>query len=484
MMPPTTTAMNLGGAFPQPRLVELRDQGRGRATCTFDNMHRCVANAMRRTMLARLPVIGIPFEPYAKCTIVVAANTTEETDQSIWYRLGNVPVHSLDPNLVTDYAVTLDVRNTDGDAMRLVTTADLRLEPIDGGEEEEEEENVNAASEEQKDGGDRDGDGDTTRKRRRDDEEGGGTGGSKKRRHAAAAPGAPVVGEVFPPSEASNDHIALAELAPPAAAGAASVLRLRATFAWVAGSGAFAPNVVGYENAQDTDAADAAWAAKSEELRATHAREAAELARDNAEGAGLPELRGSIEETLKNAKHDFDLTGAKLHILENKFVFRYEVVNRAYSLTSAWRKAADILVADLKMIVESVADNSLEYWPMGEAASHGRTSVLPSTVVGGFGFDVILPGVDHTLGPAISHALVQLGFARSRAEAAGGGGDVASDRLIFCAFHQFTPDDGFGVIRLALARDEPTLVPHHIHQACTALVELFTAVGGEMKHKD
>jgi hypothetical protein len=445
-----TTTTTTQGAFLQPRLVQLRDLGRGRATCTFDNMHRCVANAMRRTMLARLPVIGIPFEPYAKCTVVVAANTTEETDQSVWYRLGNVPVHSLDPALVTDYAVTLDVQNTDGDAMRLVTTADLRLEPIGEVEEQEQEQE--------------------------EEEE-----ASRKRRRRSAGP---VAGEVFPPSEVSGDHIALAELAPPATLGAQSALRLRATFAWVDGSGAFAPNVVGYENAQDTDAAEAAWAAKAEQLRATYAREQAELAKDNAEGAGLPEMRGTLAETLANAKHDFDLTGAKLHIVDTKFVFRYDVINRAYSMQSAWRTAADILVADLEKILGAVADDSLEYWPMGEAASHGRTSVLPATVVGGFGFDVVLPGVDHTLGPAISHALVQLGFARSRAEVAGGGGDVASDRLIFCAFHQFTPDDGFGVIRLALARDEPALVPHHIRQACAALVELFQAVGGIMaQHK-
>lgn len=454
------------GTFPAPVLMQLRDLGRGRAVCAIDKMHRCVANAMRRTMLARLPVIGIPFEPYAKCTVVVAANTTEETDQSIWYRLGNVPVHSLDPRLVTDYAVTLDVQNTNSDAMRLVTTADLRLEPMAAAaaaaQEEEEEE---AASPEEEEG-----DGDSSRKRRRT--------------AAAAAPGAPVVGEVFPPSEASNDYIALAELAPPAAAGAPSVLRLRATFAWLPGSGAFAPNVVGYENAEDEKASKAAWAAKSEELRGSYAREAAELAKDNAEGAGLPEMRVSLEETLAHAEHDFKLTGAKLHVIEDRFIFRYEAVNRAYTFPSAWRAAADILVADLQGILGTVADDTLEYWPMGEAASHGRTSVLPATIVGGFGFDVILPGVDHTLGPAISHALVQLGFARSKAEATGGGGDVASDRLIFCAFHQFTPDDGFGVIRLALARNEPALVPHHIRQACAALVDLFQVVGGIMKNRD
>lgn len=459
-----------------PKITELRDLGRGRTLARLANAHVSTANAMRRTLLARLPVIGIPFEPYAASKVVVTANTTDDTDQSIWYRLGNTPVHSLDPALVTDYAVTLDVVHKEGADIRVVTTADLRLERINSSSEEEEATSSSAVGATLTDLAASTSKAAPTVSAKRTaavafDYYGGAGAGV-----AAAASGARrraplVVGEIFPPNEASNDHIALAELRPPVAVGApAGALQLRATFEWMHGSGAFAPNVVGFQNTHDKDAADAAWAKKEVELRAIYAREAAGIAEENAAGAALPEMRHSLEKTLSDAEFDFRLTGAKMFFLENQYDFSYEVINRAYPFRRAWRQAADMLVEELREILASVTDDTLKYYAAGTAASQGYASVTHFSVVGGFGFDVIVPNLDHTLGPAMSHALIELCFARTRAET------EDSDRLVFCAFHQFTPDDDFGVLRIALARDDSALIPRHIKTACRALIELFAQV--------
>jgi hypothetical protein len=448
----TATAVE-GGAplepeeeLPEPRLMRVRSVQADVVECTVAGVHVSVANAMRRTMLASLPVIGVPFEPYAKSRVVVSANTTDDTEQTMWYRLGNVPVHSLDPALVAEYAVVLDVINdVSGNEARLVTTADLRLEPLPG---------------------------------------------SAAETALAEDPGAArliAASEVFPPCRVSGEHIALAELRPPAAAGAPpGALALRATFAWVPGTGAFAPCVVGYANTPDAARVAAAWAKRAQELRARHERESEELERDAIAGTLPPSsrMRESLETALAAAKHDFDLTTARLgaNLVPDSFEFRYEAINRAYPFARAWRTAARMLVEQLLEIAAAAEEDRLEYWPAGAAAANGRTSVLPFNALGGVGFDVVLPGVDHTLGPAIAHALTELCFVRSRAEFAaqqeeGGSGSTTTDRLLFCAFKRFTPDDEYGVVRLCLARDDGALVRRHVKTACAALARQFDAMG-------
>lgn len=439
--------------LPEPRLMRVLTVQTDVVECTVAGVHVSVANAMRRTMLSALPVIGVPFEPYAKSRVVVSANTTDDTEQTLWYRLGNVPVHSLDPALVAEYAVVLDVVNdVSGNETRLVTTADLRLEPLPG---------------------------------------------SAAEAALAADPGAArllAASEVFPPCRASGEHIALAELRPPAAAGAPpGALALRATFAWVPGTGAFAPCVVGYANTPDAALVQAAWAKREQELSARFARESEELEKDAIAGTLPPgsRMRESLDSVLANAKHDFDLTTARLraNLVPDSFEFRYEAINRAYPFARAWRTAARMMVEQLLDIAAAAEEDRLEYWPAGEAAANGRTSVLPFRALGGVGFDVVLPGVDHTLGPAIAHALTELCFVRSRAEFAAAqraddedvvairGDGAVTDRLLFCAFKRFTPDDDYGVVRLCLARDDGALVRRHVKTACAALARQFEAVG-------
>lgn len=472
----------------------------GMSRFTVGNADVSTMNAMRRYMLARLPVIGIPFTPFAANRVVVTANTTNETDQTIWHRLGNVPVNSLDPALVTQYAVVLDATNDRGHESRIVTTADLRLVRRSDLSEEQRTllqtqlDNAAAPSRkkqqqqqqlllEQRDVDDAavdDGRGPVGREEENDDAR------------------APVTTDVFPANSRSNHFIALAELLPPVAyttttntssssaitannnkkSGGGGALKLIATFAWLPGTGAYAPCVVGYKNAPNPEAIDAQWKEKAREIRENYERESAEIEKLNAaidpasDGAAeqLIEVNGTLERTLQNAHHDFMLVGAMKRECCNphEFIFEYTPINSAYPLRRAWRQAAKMIAQGYRDIIASVDEGSLVYLPASTAASSGYTSVTANAFVGGAGYDVILPNVDHGLGELLNYALCTLCFARTKAEFAEG-----SDRLNFCAFHRFTPDDTYGVIRLALVTDNSVSVPMHIRTACEALVQLF-----------
>jgi len=101
---------------------------------TMSGVHVSVANAIRRTILGRIPTLGIVGFPEANTTVEIILNTTPFHNELIKQRLECIPF-GVDPlsdpatseQLVNNLEVRLNVRNDDPSQVRTVTTADLEL---------------------------------------------------------------------------------------------------------------------------------------------------------------------------------------------------------------------------------------------------------------------------------------------------------------------------------------------------------------------
>ena len=82
------------------------------------NVNHSVANALRRTITADIPVLVFDTE---KC--VISVNTSGFTNEILKQRLGCIPVHTLDPN-AERFSLTLSKKNDTSHPI-LVTTADF-----------------------------------------------------------------------------------------------------------------------------------------------------------------------------------------------------------------------------------------------------------------------------------------------------------------------------------------------------------------------
>lgn len=108
--------------------------------CTISNILLPFANAIRRTILSNIPVIGFYTEKYKnnKCNIEV--NTSRLHNEILKHRLSCIPVHkkilnesdeSID-EFCKNYILEVDVKNTT-DQVIYVTTADFRVKHRESG---------------------------------------------------------------------------------------------------------------------------------------------------------------------------------------------------------------------------------------------------------------------------------------------------------------------------------------------------------------
>jgi DNA-directed RNA polymerase subunit L len=82
------------------------------------NVDRSVANALRRTVIADIPVLVFDTK-----TCVISANTSRFTNEIVKQRIGCIPIHTLDP-AARRYTLTVSKKN-DTDHTLVLTTADF-----------------------------------------------------------------------------------------------------------------------------------------------------------------------------------------------------------------------------------------------------------------------------------------------------------------------------------------------------------------------
>jgi len=97
---------------------------------TLENANVSLANAIRRVILANIPIIVFRTTPYEKNDSEFLVNTTRFNNEILKQRLSCIPIHIDDMDTpIQDYLLEVDVKN-DTDNIIFVTTADFKIKNI------------------------------------------------------------------------------------------------------------------------------------------------------------------------------------------------------------------------------------------------------------------------------------------------------------------------------------------------------------------
>lgn len=101
------------------------------AKFTVQNIHYSMANALRRTMIAKLPTIGFKSEPHLQSTVKVERNDTYLNNQIISHRLAMIPINIPHPDQfdTEDIVFILDQVN-ETNSIQTVTTEHFKAKRI------------------------------------------------------------------------------------------------------------------------------------------------------------------------------------------------------------------------------------------------------------------------------------------------------------------------------------------------------------------
>ena len=116
---PSTTVVQL----PE---VEHGGENKGILTFTIKNVNVSIINAIRRVILSDLPITV--FDTDNK-TIEILANTSRFHNEILKQRLGCIPIHIKEKDIIDNLLIELDVDN-DTDKLAYVTTSDFKIKDI------------------------------------------------------------------------------------------------------------------------------------------------------------------------------------------------------------------------------------------------------------------------------------------------------------------------------------------------------------------
>jgi DNA-directed RNA polymerase subunit L len=112
-----------------PKVENLTEED-GVLSFTIYNVDVCFVNALRRTILSDIPVIGFKTTPNSSNNTKIQINTTRLNNEIIKHRLSCIPVCISDINFpVKNYIVELDVENNT-DTIMFVTSKDFKIKDL------------------------------------------------------------------------------------------------------------------------------------------------------------------------------------------------------------------------------------------------------------------------------------------------------------------------------------------------------------------
>jgi len=112
-----------------PKISELKEED-GVLTFTISNVDVSFINAIRRTILSDIPVIGFKTSPNSSNNTKIKINTTRLNNEIIKHRLSCIPVCISDITFpVKNYVVEVDVENNT-DTVLIVTTKDFKVKDL------------------------------------------------------------------------------------------------------------------------------------------------------------------------------------------------------------------------------------------------------------------------------------------------------------------------------------------------------------------
>lgn len=111
------------------KITNLKEED-GKMTFTISNIDVCYVNAIRRTILAEIPIVVFRTTPYEENNATIYINTSRLNNEIIKQRLSCIPIHidylETGKSSIENYLLELDVENKT-DTTMIVTTKDFKI---------------------------------------------------------------------------------------------------------------------------------------------------------------------------------------------------------------------------------------------------------------------------------------------------------------------------------------------------------------------
>jgi DNA-directed RNA polymerase alpha subunit len=98
---------------------------------TLSGVDKCIANAIRRTILMDIPTVVVRSEDNKVNQCFIKKNTSRLHNEIIQHRISCIPVHTNDPEFANKHTMEIDVTNESEQTIRMVTTEDVRIRNIE-----------------------------------------------------------------------------------------------------------------------------------------------------------------------------------------------------------------------------------------------------------------------------------------------------------------------------------------------------------------
>lgn len=97
-------------------------------TFRLSGVDKCIANALRRTILTDIPMVVIRTEDSKVNQCSIKKNTSRLHNEIILQRLSCIPIHVNDADFADKHILEINVKNdTDAQVIRMVTTKDIKI---------------------------------------------------------------------------------------------------------------------------------------------------------------------------------------------------------------------------------------------------------------------------------------------------------------------------------------------------------------------
>ena len=341
-----------------------------------------IANGLRRVIIAEIPCVVLRSESKVQDDIQILVNTSRLNNELIKQRLSCVPVHIRDTTFpVGDHQVELDVQNS-SDSILMVTSQNFKVR--------------------------------------------------NTKTDTYLSPKS--VTEMFPPCPITGDYIDLVRLRPVQGSGGREAVQLQCKLGVATAAENAAYSVActcSYGATVDQPAADEAWKARAEELKAA----------------------GSSRDAIASAKTDWDLLGAKRYVIPDSFDFALESVGQ-FTHQELITKAVDVLTQKLERFAAMEPD---------------RVTIEPAPGTMKNAYLVTLKGEGYTLGKLVEYAL----FAKHCEGQPGSDGS-----LLYCGFRKPHPHIDESNIRVAF-RDASSVdnLGSMLRDAAQKLTAVYHSIG-------
>jgi len=384
---------------PVAKLSNVSKKSNQRLTFTLSHVLPSIANAIRRTILSDIPVVGFQTMPYEENRAKIVKNTSRFNNEYLKQRLACIPIYATNlkdttnknepisnMQLINDYAVKLHVKNKT-DSMLWVTTKDFELIHKETGEAVE------------------------------------------------GAKGKEIIEQLFPPFVSVNDtkhYIDIMSLRPFIADGIpGEEIHLTCEFSICLAKKNSSYNVsqlTTYSNTVDMH------------LQSKKIQQMKEKG----------QMEGKSKEEIDFAIKNFEMLEGKRLFISNSFDFVVETLG-IYQSETLVQQSCEILATNLTALYDAMVEGNENVVQI----KRNTENTIPNC------WDIVLHNEDYTLGTMLQDKLYR-GFYRDKLKEEEAGAEASPDTKIkmlnFCGFKKEHPHDSHSIIRVGFIEEKHSQV--------------------------